>query len=743
MVADQAFYLKIGAEGFEEVGKKIDQVSGRLEQLVGHIKTMGHASVSLAGLGAAATTLATTFKGAIDAADSINDLSQKIGISVRDLGGWQLAAEQSGASLETIGKGIKGLAPTIGQFSGQFEKLGISVKDPSQALIDFADIFQAMPDGFEKNALAVKLFGKAGADLIPMLNQGSQGLADAREKAARYAEELARLAPVADAFNDALKELELRSKARTMGFLVEQVKGATGLIEFYTDATSGISGFTRAMDFLSDRIPVWTGGLFLLSSSLRDVANALNSDLARKAAALAGIGGNPAGRLSKGRIGGPKGLSDAEEEALGEKNAKVLVNQAKGDALRKLLLEKGGSHADGADKEANYLTHLKIKLLEAEGSLSEYGKVLEEISTGSAKKFSEVTKRSALDLASQIDAGKLAAQQGKGFDAYFKKLTDTNERGGKELTDFSLKMAEGVNAINEKTRELGLPSDVSERFKALTDIDKEFERTSRAIRETYKDVEQAFGDAKLAELEEKRAAAKVKTLAALDALKARSDELNASWEYGADKALRSYLNEISTVAASAERLFTNAFKNMEDALVQFAKTGKLDFASLADSIISDLIRIQVQQNITRPLAGMMSGGGIDVTGTFLDKWLFGGGSWFANGGIMTPAGALPLNAYAGGGIATSPQLAVFGEGSMNEAFVPLPDGRSIPVQMRGGGGGGVSISMPVTIDARGASAEVVPMIQQAMQQTLAQMRREVPGLVQRQQLHNGRTPFNA
>lgn len=52
---------------------------------------------------------------------------------------------------------------------------------------------------------------------------------------------------------------------------------------------------------------------------------------------------------------------------------------------------------------------------------------------------------------------------------------------------------------------------------------------------------------------------------------------------------------------------------------------------------------------------------------------------FALGGVMTPHGPLPLNRYAAGGIAASPQLAMFGEGRMPEAYVPLPDGRTIPV----------------------------------------------------------------
>jgi hypothetical protein len=49
---------------------------------------------------------------------------------------------------------------------------------------------------------------------------------------------------------------------------------------------------------------------------------------------------------------------------------------------------------------------------------------------------------------------------------------------------------------------------------------------------------------------------------------------------------------------------------------------------------------------------------------------------------MSSQGAMPLSAYANGGVATGPQMALFGEGRHNEAFVPLPDGRTIPVTMR-------------------------------------------------------------
>lgn len=82
------------------------------------------------------------------------------------------------------------------------------------------------------------------------------------------------------------------------------------------------------------------------------------------------------------------------------------------------------------------------------------------------------------------------------------------------------------------------------------------------------------------------------------------------------------------------------------------------------------------------------------------------GSSFEKGGVMSNAGEIPLRKYARGGIADSPQLAMFGEGSKPEAYVPLPDGRSIPVAMQGGGATN-NVSVNVAIDSRGqAQTEV-------------------------------------
>lgn len=100
----------------------------------------------------------------------------------------------------------------------------------------------------------------------------------------------------------------------------------------------------------------------------------------------------------------------------------------------------------------------------------------------------------------------------------------------------------------------------------------------------------------------------------------------------------------------------------------------------------------------------------------------------ANGGIMSEYGPLKLNKYANGGIATGPQAAIFGEGDRNEAYVPLPDNRTIPVTLSGNSGSNVSIgdtTINVTVDNNGntqasttSNAEIAKSLSLAIKKTV-------------------------
>ena len=87
-----------------------------------------------------------------------------------------------------------------------------------------------------------------------------------------------------------------------------------------------------------------------------------------------------------------------------------------------------------------------------------------------------------------------------------------------------------------------------------------------------------------------------------------------AWTDGATRFLKDYVAESQDAASATEQVFANAFGGAEDALVGFISSGKLEFRSLADSILADLARITVRQTFTAPLAGALqsafAGGGL-------------------------------------------------------------------------------------------------------------------------------------
>jgi len=222
-------------------------------------------------LAAAAAGLSAFTKSSIDSADAMNDMSQRVGIAVGDLAKYQLAAEQSGTSMEAVAKGIKGMAGNMLEHGAALKKAGIDAATADVAMQQLADVFASMPDGMEKTTLAVKLFGKSGMDLIPMLNLGSKGLAEAAEKSAEFAVQMAALAPLADAFNDNMAELALSSKTigltmanqlmpvlmAVSGEMLDSKNGANSLAESFGKGLS--AAIETSIVLLSDLTFVFKG----------------------------------------------------------------------------------------------------------------------------------------------------------------------------------------------------------------------------------------------------------------------------------------------------------------------------------------------------------------------------------------------------------------------------------------------------------------------------------------------------
>ncbi len=115
---------------------------------------------------------------------------------------------------------------------------------------------------------------------------------------------------------------------------------------------------------------------------------------------------------------------------------------------------------------------------------------------------------------------------------------------------------------------------------------------------------------------------------------ARQDELNASWEHGADRALRSYLDQVKNVSAQTEQAFSKGFKSMEDAVTQFAMTGKLSIRSFAQTCLEEFYRI----NVSRPLVS--AGAGLLQSALGAIGGYFGGGSAAPSPAVTQPGGGM-------------------------------------------------------------------------------------------------------
>jgi len=176
-------------------------------------------------------------KSGIDAADSLNDMSVRLGVTVKDLASMQLIAEQSGSSLEGIGVGIAKLNKSASEAAGGNDKLaaallslGVTASTPLERFYQLADAVQGMEDPTKRAADLSAVLGKQYLDLVPTLVQGGDALRASAKASESFADAMAKLAPNADAFNDNLALLKQNAAGAAAGLLGELVPAMNAVI---------------------------------------------------------------------------------------------------------------------------------------------------------------------------------------------------------------------------------------------------------------------------------------------------------------------------------------------------------------------------------------------------------------------------------------------------------------------------------------------------------------------------------
>lgn len=248
-IADSGESANKASQSLSGLGTALPGVGNALDDLNSKAVLVGGALGTLAATVGVAfgTQLLESVKATADLGDRLSELSQRTGVSVESLsGGLRLAAETSGSSIEAMATGMDRLNRAIadaadgsGKSADAFGRLGISVTDANgnlkssdEILREIADKFSRAEDGALKTEIAMTLLGRAGANLIPMLNQGSEGLLEL-ERAAKLAgiQMSGETAQAADQLNDNLRILSAFGEGFMQGIATPIINGLRGITE--------------------------------------------------------------------------------------------------------------------------------------------------------------------------------------------------------------------------------------------------------------------------------------------------------------------------------------------------------------------------------------------------------------------------------------------------------------------------------------------------------------------------------
>ena len=243
------------------------------------------------GLAAGATALGFLVKKSIDAAAEMDDLAQKTGVSVEALSRLQYAAGLEG--VEDLAGSLQKLAKNIAENGDTFAALGINVKTATGELRttedvigDIAEVFAKSADGTRKAAIAQELFGKTGAQLIPLLNRGKAGLKELYEEADRLGITISsNTSKAADDFNNNLYRLTSTVK----GAVNQITAGLLPSLTRITDAMVSSAGGTSAFEVAGRALGVVFETITVIGANVAYVFEGIGREIGGIAAQLAAI----------------------------------------------------------------------------------------------------------------------------------------------------------------------------------------------------------------------------------------------------------------------------------------------------------------------------------------------------------------------------------------------------------------------------------------------------------------------
>ncbi|QIL71672.1 hypothetical protein G7048_15700 [Diaphorobacter sp. HDW4B] len=290
-----------------ELKKQMDQgvgiVKGASEQMQKAAELAGKA-LGLIGASLSVAAFTGFIKKAIDAADALDEMSGRVGVSTKELSQLQLAYKQAGIGNDGMASSLAKLSKEMSDGNVGLRALGVNAKNAdgslrstTSVLLEVADKFTTLEDGASKTALAMEIFGKSGAEMVPLLNSGSEGIRELTEMSEKLGLVIEDdVGAKAGQFNDTLELLQLGVQGvgtRVAGQLLPTLNNLTG--SFLETMTQG-ERLARVSDIIASAMK----GLYSIGIGVVEVFNTVGKTLAAALAqAMAVLKGNfgEAGRI--------------------------------------------------------------------------------------------------------------------------------------------------------------------------------------------------------------------------------------------------------------------------------------------------------------------------------------------------------------------------------------------------------------------------------------------------------------
>ena len=278
------------AMGVARVEKDMGSIQKSLDAHVGQWEKAGAAIQAAVGAWVSIAALRSVEQfvdSGIRLAASMEEVKAKTGIAVEALSGLKYAAERNSVSWDTLQGGLR-------KFSKYLSENGEGGKSVIQALRDTADEFKSMPDGADKAALAMERFGRSGMDLIPLLNEGAQGIEVLMERNRALGGQIGtETAEAAHRYEKAMHDVDTAIQGVKMSIVTALSPWLANIGEAFVEGASKAGLMQGAIDALRATFGRFIGDStdskrYAISSELDKIRSSLDSDAAVKNAG--GIG---------------------------------------------------------------------------------------------------------------------------------------------------------------------------------------------------------------------------------------------------------------------------------------------------------------------------------------------------------------------------------------------------------------------------------------------------------------------